>query len=159
MADLKSRLFNLLFRCGQYTLRNRFLYYCGTPVRWVYYLYSGWFLGVDIKLHTNIGPGFTIYHGARGSVISPSAVIGHNVSIRQNTTIGAKGFDSAEKSPVIKDNVTIGPNVCIIGNITIGEGAVIGAGAVVVKDVPPHTVVGGNPAKVIKSINMLKTGG
>ena len=47
------------------------------------------------------------------------------------------------------DGVTIGPNVCIIGDITIGKGAVIGAGAVVVKDVPANAIVAGNPAKVI----------
>ena len=98
-------------------------------------------------------------------MVSPGTIIGNNVSLRQNTTIGAKGFDGAEKSPIIEDNVTIGPNVCIIGDITIGEGTIIGAGAVVVKDVPAHTIVVGNPAKVIKStmgkdtLNKHKTGG
>ena len=98
-------------------------------------------------------------------MVSPGTIIGNNVSLRQNTTIGAKGFDGAEKSPIIEDNVTIGPNVCIIGDITIGEGTIIGAGAVVVKDVPAHTIVVGNPAKVIKStmgkdtLNKHKAGG
>ena len=53
------------------------------------------------------------------------------------------------------DDVTIGPNVCIIGAITIGKGAVIGAGAVVVKDVPENAIVAGNPAKVIGMNNNL----
>ena len=53
------------------------------------------------------------------------------------------------------DDVIIGPNVCIIGDITIGKGAVIGDGAVVVKDVAPYTVVAGNPAMVIKVKNPL----
>ena len=99
---------------------------------------------------TIIGEGFEIYHSAHASVIGPGTIIGKNVSLRQNTTIGAKGFANSEKSPVIMDNVTIGPNVCIIGDITIGKGAVIGAGAVVVKDVPENAIVAGNPAKVIR---------
>lgn len=89
-------------------------------------------------------------------MVSPGTIIGKNVSLRQNTTIGAKGFNGAEKSPVIEDDVTIGPNVCIIGDITIGKGAVIGSGAVVVKDVEPFTTVVGNPARPItgcKSLN------
>lgn len=59
---------------------------------------------------------------------------------------------------MIEDNVTIGPNVCIIGDITIGHDSIIGAGAVVIKDVPAYSVVAGNPAKVIKKLNP-KTGG
>lgn len=109
-------------------------------------------LGYDIKYYTQIGDNFEIFHGARGTVINPNTIIGNNVSVRQNTTIGAKGFLDSEKCPCIEDNVTIGPNVCIIGDITIGHDSVIGAGAVVVKDIPPYSVVAGNPARVIKSL-------
>ena len=119
----------------------------------LYSIYTQYVLGCDIKCDTIIGEGFEIFHSAHGSVVSPTTIIGRNVSLRQNTTIGAKGFNGAEKSPVIEDNVTIGPNACIIGNITIGHHSVIGAGAVVVKDVPPYAVVAGNPAKVIKMLN------
>lgn len=150
MANLKSKLFNKLFRYGQRTIEKKTLYYIGVPVRCIYYFYSNCILGVDIKLNTRIGHGFTIYHAAHGSVVSPTTVIGCNVSLRQNTTIGAKNFDGAELSPIIEDDVIIGPNVCIIGPIKIGKGAIIGAGAVVVKDVPPYGIVAGNPAKVIK---------
>lgn len=150
MANLKSKLFDKLFRYGQRTIEKRALYYIGVPIRCMYYFYSNYILGVDIKLNTRIGDGFTIYHSAHGSVVSPSTIIGCNVSLRQNTTIGAKNFDGAELSPTIEDDVAIGPNVCIIGPIRIGKGAIIGAGAVVVKDVPPLGVVVGNPAKVIK---------
>jgi putative colanic acid biosynthesis acetyltransferase WcaB len=99
-----------------------------------------------------IGEGFQIFHGASSTIVSPSTIIGKNVSLRQNTTIGAKGFDGEDDSPVIEDNVTIGPNSCIIGGIRVGTGAVIGAGAVVVKDVPQYSVVVGNPARVIKTL-------
>lgn len=124
-----------------------------------YTIYTQYVLGCDIKCNTIIGEGFEIFHSAHGSVVSPTTIIGRNVSLRQNTTIGAKGFNGAEKSPVIEDNVTIGPNACIIGNITIGHHSVIGAGAVVVKDVPPYAVVAGNPAKVIKMLNNIIGGG
>jgi len=110
-------------------------------------------LGCDIKSETQIGTGFKIYHGAHGSVISPATIIGCNVSLRQNTTIGSKGFDGADKSPVIENDVTIGPNACIIGSIRIGKGAVIGAGSVVVKDVPAYAVVAGNPARIIRMMD------
>ena len=119
--------------------------------RKIFVLYS-LLLGYDIKYYTQIGDNLEIFHGARGTVINPYTIIGNNVSVRQNTTIGAKGFLDSEKCPCIEDNVTIGPNVCIIGDITIGHDSVIGAGAVVVKDIPPYSVVVGNPARVIKSL-------
>ena len=116
-------------------------------------------LGYDIKYYTQIGDNFEIFHGARGTVINPNTVIGNNVSVRQNTTIGAKGFHSSEKCPRIEDDVTIGPNACVIGDITIGHHSIIGAGAIVVKDVPAYSVVAGNPAKVIKMLNPKTWGG
>lgn len=139
----KSKLFNFLYHRAH---KGFFVW------RWIYSFYTEYVLGCEIKASTKIGENFEIYHGARGSVVSPGAVIGNNVSLRQNTTIGSKGFNGAEKSPVIEDDVTIGPNVCIIGDVRIGKGAVIGAGSVVVKDVSAYSVVAGNPAKVIKNL-------
>jgi len=120
----------------------------------VYKVYSEYILGCDIPASTEIGEGFEIFHSAHASVVSPGTIIGKNVSLRQNTTIGAKGFSGADKSPVIEDDVTLGPNVCIIGDITIGKGSIIGAGAVVVKDIPPYSVVAGNPAVIIKKLQI-----
>ena len=142
IQNKKSAIFNFLYQKAH---RGNAFWRC------LYGLYTQFVLGCDINPSTKIGTGFKIFHSAHASVVSPGTIIGNNVSLRQNTTIGAKGFDGAEKSPIIEDNVTIGPNVCIIGDITIGEGTIIGAGAVVVKDVPAHTIVVGNPAKVIKS--------
>ena len=140
MVNRKSILFNKLYRRAHQG---------GVFWNLIYTFYTQYVLGCDIKATTQIGEGFEIFHSAHASVVSPGTIIGKNVSLRQNTTIGAKGFHGAEKSPIIEEDVTIGPNVCIIGDITIGKGATIGAGAVVVKDVPPYSVVAGNPARVI----------
>ena len=140
MANKKTRIFNFLYKKAH--KGSRFW-------RWTYLYYTQRVLGCDIMPSTIIGDGFEIFHSAHASVVSPGTIIGNNVSLRQNTTIGSKGFSGSEKSPIIMNDVTIGPNVCIIGDITIGKGAVIGAGAVVVKDVPEYAIVAGNPAKVI----------
>ncbi len=104
--------------------------------------------GLLIPARTRIGYGFNIQHSC-GTVINPSAVIGNNVHIGQFTTIGAADTQAA----LVGDNVYIGPGVSIVGNVKIGPNAIIGAGAVVVKDVPPYTTVAGNPAKVINSFH------
>lgn len=76
--------------------------------------------------------------------------IGKNCRLRQLTTLGVKSKNRHNERPWIGDNVDFGVNVTCIGNITIGDNAIIAAGSVVVKDVPPNAIVAGNPAKVIK---------
>ena len=144
MTNKKTHLFNFFYKRA-----HRGMWFW----KFVYLYYTRRVLGCDIMPTTVIGEGFEIFHSAHGSVVSPGTIIGNNVSLRQNTSIGAKGFSGSEKSPVIMDDVTIGPNACIIGDITIGKGAIIGAGAVVVKDVPEYAIVAGNPAKIIKMKN------
>lgn len=151
--DRKSMYFNRLrLKCLNSKGIVRVFY------RKLFALYS-FALGYDIKYYTPIGDNFEMFHGARGTVINPNTVIGNNVSVRQNTTIGAKGFHDSQKCPRIEDDVTVGPNACVIGDITIGHHSVIGAGAVVVKDVPAYSVVAGNPAKVIRMLNPETWGG
>lgn len=120
----------------------------------LYKFYSEQVLGCEIPYTTQIGRGFTLFHGAHGSVVNGHTIIGNDVVLRQNTTIGSKSFTINEDgyAPTIEDRVEIGPNVCIIGDITIGHDSQIGAGAVVVKDVPPCSVVVGNPARVVKTL-------
>lgn len=84
-----------------------------------------------------------------GVVIDEDVVIGNNCSIYQNVTIGKK-YSAEGKSPVIGDNVRIYANACVVGDIKIGNNAIIGAGAIVLHDVPANAIVAGNPAKVIK---------
>lgn len=143
MVNKKTKIFNTLYNKAH---KGGFVW------GFLYRLYTEFILGCDIPASTSIGENFQLFHSARGSVISPGTIIGKNVSLRQNTTIGSKGFDGSQKSPIIQDNVIIGPNVCIIGDIIIGKGAIIGAGAVVVKDVPADCVVVGNPARILKAL-------
>ncbi|MEG2341917.1 MAG: DapH/DapD/GlmU-related protein [Bacilli bacterium] len=101
------------------------------------------------------GGGVIIRH-ACSIIINASTVIGDNCKLSQNTTIGAKlGQDSngVNQVPIIGNNVDIGANVCIIGGVHIGDNVFIGAGSVVVKDVPSYSIVAGNPAKIIKKYN------
>lgn len=100
--------------------------------------------GLQIFPGTKIGYGFYIGHGI-GIVINPTAEIGNNCNISQFVTIGA----NHGKAAIIGDNVYIGPSVCIVENVHIGNNVTIGAGAVVVKDVPDNATVAGVPAKVI----------
>ena len=98
----------------------------------------------EIHSCTRIGGGLYLGHGY-GIVIHPTAVIGRNVNLSQFTTIGSnKG-----KAATIGDNVYIGPGVCVVGAAKIGEGAIVKSGSVVTKNIEPHTIVEGSPAKEI----------
>ena len=104
--------------------------------------------GIQIPRNTKIGYGLYIGHGV-GIVINGGTVIGNNVNISQFLSIGTNKCTPA----VIGDNVYIGPNVCIVEDVHIGNNATVGAGAVVVKDVPENATVAGVPAKVISYNN------
>ncbi|KAI4307888.1 hypothetical protein L6164_031017 [Bauhinia variegata] len=103
---------------------------------------------VDIHPGAKIGRGFLLDH-ATGLVVGETAVIGNNVSILHNVTLGGTGKVSGDRHPKIGDGVLIGAGACILGNIKIGDGAKIGAASVVLKDVPARTTAVGNPAKLM----------
>lgn len=128
----------------------------GMPIRLSYRIFSRNIMHLDIEDRTMIGKGFIIWHGAHGSVINPYTIIGDNFQLRQNTTIGSGSFTNNTLCPTIEDNVDVGPNCCILGKITIGHNSQIGGGSVVVHDVPPYSVVAGNPARIIKKIQQEK---
>lgn len=103
---------------------------------------------VDIHPGAIIGNGVMFDH-ATGVVIGETAVIGDNVSILHQVTLGGTGKLTGDRHPKIGNGVLIGAGTCILGNIKIGDGAKIGACSVVLKEVPPRTTAVGNPAKLI----------
>jgi serine O-acetyltransferase len=103
---------------------------------------------VDINPAARIGRGIMLDH-ATGFVVGETAVIGDNVSILQDVTLGGTGKAEEDRHPKISDGVLIGAGAIVLGNIRVGECARVGAGAVVVKDVPPHVTVAGVPARII----------
>jgi len=104
--------------------------------------------GVDIHPAARMGKGIMLDH-ATGLVIGETAVVGDNVSILQSVTLGGTGKDEGDRHPKIGDGVLISAGAKILGNIRVGEGAKVGAGSVVLQDVPPHTTVAGVPAKIV----------
>ena len=104
--------------------------------------------GVDIHPAARLGQGILLDH-ATGVVIGETAVVGNNVSILQSVTLGGTGKDEGDRHPKIGDGVLISAGAKILGNIRVGEGAKVGAGSVVLEDVPAHTTVAGVPAKIV----------
>ncbi len=104
------------------------------------------FLPKDMRIEINsgrIGGGLRIWHGP--VVIGADAVLGENVSLGPGVVVGKHHC----KSPVIHDNVRINANSIVAGGIEIGENAIIGAGSVVISDVPANSVFAGNPARFL----------
>ncbi len=104
--------------------------------------------GVDIHPAAKIGRGIMIDH-ATGLVIGETCVVGNNVSIMQSVTLGGTGKEEGDRHPKVSDGVLISAGAKILGNISIGEGAKIGAGSVVLIDIPAHTTAAGVPAIII----------
>jgi putative colanic acid biosynthesis acetyltransferase WcaB len=154
-TSLKSRLTLLLFRLAQ--VLGGLPSYCvwlSLPMRFLYQIIVEWVFGIELPWDTQVGKNLKIQHG-QGLVVNHHTVIGHNCVLRNSTTIGNKQLADGAYGlpPKIGDNVDVGCNVVIIGAVTIGDNAIIGAGSVVVKDVPPYAVVAGNPAKIIRMID------
>lgn len=103
---------------------------------------------VDINPAVVMGRGIMLDHGT-GLVIGETAVIGNNVSMLQNVTLGGTGKADQDRHPKIGDGVLIGAGATVLGNIRIGDCSRIGAGSVVLKEVPPRVTVAGVPAKII----------
>jgi serine O-acetyltransferase len=103
---------------------------------------------VDIHPAARIGTGVMIDH-ATGVVIGGTAVVEDDVSILHNVTLGGTGKAGTDRHPKVRKGVLIGAGAKILGNIEIGEGARVAAGAIVLRNVPPHVTVAGNPARVV----------
>lgn len=103
---------------------------------------------VDIHPAALLGRGIMLDH-ATGVVIGETAVVKDNVSIMQSVTLGGTGKEHGDRHPKVEKGVLISAGAKILGNIRVGEGAKVGAGSVVLQDVPAHTTVAGVPAKII----------
>ena len=104
--------------------------------------------GIEIHPGATIGRGFFIDHGM-GVVIGETSEIGDWVMLYQGVTLGGTGKQRGKRHPTLEDNVIVGVGASVLGAITVGEGARVGGGAVVVKDVPPHSTAVGVPARIV----------
>lgn len=109
---------------------------------------SRFLTGIDIHPGATIGKRFFIDHGM-GVVIGETAIIGDDVLIYQGVTLGGTGKEHGKRHPTVMDNVVIGSGAKVLGNITIGNNVRVGAGSVVVTDVPDESTVVGIPGRVI----------
>ncbi len=115
--------------------------------RWSSHLMR-WLTGIEIHPGARIGPRFFIDHGM-GVVIGETAEIGADVTLYHGVTLGGTSLEKGKRHPTLADRVVVGAGAKVLGAITIGEGSRIGANAVVVKSVPPNSVVVGVPGQVI----------
>lgn len=105
--------------------------------------------GIEIHPGAQIGEGFFIDHG-HGVVIGETTIIGKNVTLYQGVTLGGTGKEHGKRHPTLEDNVMVSAGAKVLGSITIGQNSKIGAGSVVIRDVPPNSTVVGIPGRVAK---------
>ena len=117
------------------------------PARLVSHL-SRQLTGIEIHPGATIGEGFFIDHGM-GVVIGETTEIGRNVTIYQGVTLGGTGKDTGKRHPTVGDGVIVGTGARVLGPLEIGQGAKVGAGAIVIKDVPANSTVVGNPGRPV----------
>lgn len=109
--------------------------------------------GIEIHPGAKIGKGFFIDHG-NGVIIGETTVIGDNVTLYQGVTLGGTGKENGKRHPTIGNNVMISAGAKVLGSFTIGDNSKIGAGSVVLSEVPPCSTVVGVPGRVVKRGNM-----
>lgn len=110
--------------------------------------------GIEIHPGAIIGEGLFIDHG-HGVIIGETTIIGNNVTLYQGVTLGGTGKEHGKRHPTIEDNVLISAGAKVLGSFTIGANSKIGAGSVVLNEVPPNSTVVGVPGRVVKRCNHL----
>ena len=105
--------------------------------------------GIEIHPGAKIGKGFFIDHG-NGVIIGETAIVGDNVTLYQGVTLGGTGKEQGKRHPTIEDNVMISAGAKVLGSFTVGAGSKIGAGSVVLHEVPPGSTVVGVPGRVVR---------
>jgi len=139
----------VLYRMGRWCRVRRLDLPAGLCERLMRHLCLCW-----IGTHTQIGGGLKIAH-CTGLVIGGRTVIGRGCDVRQNVTLGAnyhKTGPDGRQSPTLGDQVSVGAGAVILGPVRIGSHCVIGANAVVTRDIPDHTIAAGVPARVLKPL-------
>ena len=109
--------------------------------------------GIEIHPGAKIGKGLFIDHG-NGVIIGETTVIGDNVTLYQGVTLGGTGKEKGKRHPTIGNNVMISAGAKVLGSFTVGENSKIGAGSVVLSEVPPNCTVVGVPGRVVKRDNV-----
>lgn len=109
--------------------------------------------GIEIHPGATIGKGLFIDHGS-GVIIGETTIIGDNVTLYQGVTLGGNGKETGKRHPTIEDNVMISAGAKIIGSFTVGANSKIGAGSVVLDEVPPNCTVVGIPGRIVRQQNM-----
>lgn len=109
--------------------------------------------GIEIHPGAKIGKGFFIDHG-NGVIIGETTIIGDNVTLYQGVTLGGTGKEHGKRHPTVGNNVMISTGAKVLGSFTIGDNSKIGAGSVVLKEVPPNSTVVGVPGRVVKRGNI-----
>ena len=156
-AAIKSPIEVFLYPSFKAVLRHR-------VAHWMYkkkwYFLARWYsqrtarkTGIEIHPGAQIGKGFFIDHGS-GVIIGETTIIGDNVTLYQGVTLGGTGKEHGKRHPTIGDNVMISAGAKVLGSFTVGENSKIGAGSVVLKEVPPNSTVVGVPGRVVKRDNM-----
>ncbi|MCP1110088.1 serine O-acetyltransferase [Lachnospiraceae bacterium PF1-21] len=105
--------------------------------------------GIEIHPGARIGKGLFIDHGS-GVIIGETTIIGDNVTLYQGVTLGGTGKEKGKRHPTLEDNVMVSAGAKILGSFTIGHNSKIGAGSVVLKEVPPNCTVVGVPGRIVK---------
>lgn len=105
--------------------------------------------GIEIHPGATIGKGLFIDHGS-GVIIGETTIIGDNVTLYQGVTLGGTGKEQGKRHPTLMDNVMVSAGAKILGSFTIGENSKIGAGSVVLEEVPPNCTVVGVPGRIVR---------
>lgn len=108
--------------------------------------------GIEIHPGAKIGKGLFIDHG-NGVIIGETSIIGDNVTLYQGVTLGGTGKEHGKRHPTVGNNVMISAGAKVLGSFTIGDNSKIGAGSVVLNEVPPNSTVVGVPGRVVKRNN------
>lgn len=150
---IKRILFNASFKitfwfriCGYLKSKNSLVYKILYYISYAIYKHNQYLTGIQLPVKTRVGKGLTFAHFSN-IVIASTAIIGENTIIYNGVTIGT--VHTHKGAPVLGNNIVLYTGCKILGNVKIGNNVIIGANAVVTKDIPDNSVAVGIPAKVI----------